>query len=127
MAAGLATLRELDREGSYVRLEALGASLEAHFARALQRAGVTASIARAGSILWISMQKGPPPRAFHRIDPAAAETYAHLHPRLLAQGLWMAPSYYEVAFVSLAHEEQHLQAAGEALEGALGEHLEKRA
>ncbi len=119
MAAGVATLRELDRPGTYAKLEQLGASLEAHFTRALKKHAIDATVARVGSILWISMQKGPPPRAFHKIDPRCAAQYAELHPKLLANGLWMAPSYYEVAFVSLAHTEADLAFAADAFDRAL--------
>jgi glutamate-1-semialdehyde 2,1-aminomutase len=121
MAAGLATLRELAKPGAYARLEQLGAALQAQFERVLAKRSVAATVERQGSILWISMQKGPAPRAYHAIDGAAAKVYAELHPRLLAHGLWAAPSYYEVAFVSLAHDESHLKQAAEALDRSLSE------
>ncbi len=121
MAAGLATLRELARPGAYQRLETLGAALQAQFERVLAKREVVATVERQGSILWISMQKGPAPRAYHLIDGSAAKVYGELHPRLLAHGLWAAPSYYEVAFVSLAHDESHLKQAAEALDRSLSE------
>ncbi|MCE9594147.1 MAG: glutamate-1-semialdehyde 2,1-aminomutase [Planctomycetes bacterium] len=121
MAAGLATLRELERPGVYARLDALGAVLQREFERVLAKHEVASTIERVGSILWISMQPGPAPRAYHAIDGRAANLYAELHPRLLAHGLWAAPSYYEVAFVSLAHEEAHLRQAAEALDRSLSE------
>jgi glutamate-1-semialdehyde 2,1-aminomutase len=119
MAAGLATLRELERPGTYARLEALGARLEAGWRAELERAGVAGSVARLGSILWLSLQGGATPRAWHQIEPSAAETYAELHPELLAQGVWMAPSAYEVAFLSTAHGEEHVDRAARGLGSAL--------
>jgi glutamate-1-semialdehyde 2,1-aminomutase len=121
MAAGLATLRELEAPRAYERLEALGAHLERGFARALARSGVPGSVVRVGSILWLALQPGAPPRASGCIDPASARLYGRLHPCALARGLWLAPSAYEVAFVSLAHDEAALDRAIAALAGALGE------
>lgn len=119
MAAGLATLRRLERGGVHERLEELGARLEAGWTRALDESGVAGSVVRVGSILWLALQPGEPPRAFHAIEPAGAELYARLHRRLLAAGVWMAPSAYEVAFLSLAHDEDAVDRASAALAEAL--------
>ena len=119
MAAGLATLRELERAGTYERLEALGAQLEATLDRALSNAGLEHALTRMGSILGMWLQPGPAPRAFHAIDQRAAERYAHLHPLLLREGVWMAPSYFEVAFVSLAHTRADIEQVGRSLTRAL--------
>ena len=119
MAAGLATLRELERPGFYERLEWLGAILEQRLASAFERAGNRGCISRVGSVLGIWLQPAPAPRAFHRIDPSGSERYAAIFPRLLERGLWLAPSYYEVAFVSAAQEEEQLERASRAVEEAL--------
>lgn len=121
MAAGLATLAELERPDAYARLEALGAHLERGFAAALAERDVPASVVRVGSILWLALQAGAPPRTSGCIDPVAARVYGRVHPRALARGLWMAPSAYEVAFVSLAHDESVLDRAIAAFAGALDE------
>ena len=119
MAAGIATLRELERPGIYARLEELGARLEARIGQSLRRAGLEHSLARVGSVLGLWLQKGPAPRAFHTIDTKAAERYARLHPLLLAEGIWMAPSYFEVAFISLAHSLADIESVGSGLDRAL--------
>jgi glutamate-1-semialdehyde 2,1-aminomutase len=119
MAAGLATLRLLEQPGAYERLEALGARLAQGLSGALGAAGVPAEVVRVGSILWACLQAGQPPRRFDRIDPAGALRYAALHRAALARGVWLAPSYYEVAFVSLAHDEVAIDAAIGALADAL--------
>ena len=119
MAAGLATLTELEKDGTYERLEELGARLEQGLAVALERRGERASIVRAGSVLWISLQEGPAPRAWHRVDTRSAERYAPLFRSLLEQGIWMAPSAFEVAFLSLAHTEADVDRVTAAFERAL--------
>ena len=120
MAAGLATLRELDDTRVYARLEALGAQLEQGLAASLARHGVAGSVVRVGSILWLALQAGEAPRTSDCIDPAAARVFGRLHPRALERGLWLPPSAYEVAFVSLAHDEPLIDRALEAFDGALG-------
>jgi glutamate-1-semialdehyde 2,1-aminomutase len=109
MAAGLATLRELERPGTYERLEATGAALEAGLTAALRRHGVAGGVTRVGSILWTWLQAGPAPRRYDAVDPAGARRYGALHGRMMERGVWMAHSAYEVAYVSTAHEPEHLE------------------
>ncbi|MBP9202623.1 MAG: glutamate-1-semialdehyde 2,1-aminomutase, partial [Kofleriaceae bacterium] len=119
MAAGIATLKELAKPGVYERLDASAAMLQRGFERALERFEITGSVARVGSILWLSLQAGAAPRAWHAVKQDGAQLYARIHRRALAHGLWMAPSAFEVAFVSTAHGAEHIQAATLAFERAL--------
>ena len=121
MAAGLATLRELDQPGVYTRLDALGSALEEALSGVLAAREVPAAIARVGSILWLCLQAEPLPRAWTQVDPLAARRYAPLHRRMLERGVWLTPSPFEVAFLSLAHSEEHVARAAEALDAALAE------
>jgi glutamate-1-semialdehyde 2,1-aminomutase len=119
MAAGLATLAELERPGTYERLEELGARLERELASSLRRHDVPGALVRVGSILWLALQPGGPPRAAHALDGRAAERFAALHRRMLASGVWLAPSAFEVAFLSLAHGERELAHVIRAFDQAL--------
>jgi glutamate-1-semialdehyde 2,1-aminomutase len=130
MAAGIATLDALEAPGAYATLERLGARLANGWQAALDaqaqggdgrtgHAGQGGRVVRRGSLLWGCLQD-PPPRAFHGIDVAGAARYAATHRALLERGVWMAPSYYEVAFVSLAHAEADVDAVVAALHAALG-------
>ncbi len=110
MAAGIATLDVLSEDGTYERLDELGARLQAGLERGLAQAGVPGTVARVGSILWLCLQDGETPRAFHKIRPESAERYGRLHRAMLDRGVWMAPSAYEVAFVSTAHDEASIDA-----------------
>jgi glutamate-1-semialdehyde 2,1-aminomutase len=123
MAAGVATLRRLLAEGgaAYARLEELGSLLQQGIRAAFEDAGFPWSVVRAGSILWMSLQEGEPPRRFEDIRHEAAETYARLHSGLLDRGVYLAPSAYEVAFVSTAHDEKVIGDTVEALAATLGE------
>jgi glutamate-1-semialdehyde 2,1-aminomutase len=125
MAAGLATLAELTPE-VYAALEARGAELEQAFAAVLARHRVPATVVRAGSVLWLSLQPGPPPRAWHAVERSGTKLYARLHRHALANGLWLAPSAFEVAFLSTAHGPAEIRAAASAFERALEAALEER-
>jgi glutamate-1-semialdehyde 2,1-aminomutase len=107
MAAGAAALKFLFAESgaAFRELDRLGARLEQGLTDAFGRAGVPWSIARVGSILWLVLQEGEPPRRFDAINAQTAEIYARLHGALLDRGISLAPSAYEVMFVSLAHDD----------------------
>ena len=105
MAAGIATLDLLAQPGTYAGLEALGRRLAEGWTRAIARSGLPGGVARLGSVLWPCLQAGGPPRAWHLVRGESAERYAVLHRHALRAGVWLAPSAYEVAFVSTAHTE----------------------
>jgi glutamate-1-semialdehyde 2,1-aminomutase len=117
MAAGLAALSAL-REGGWATLERRGQELEELWAPVL--APYPLELVRLGSIGWLSFQR-PAPRAWHQVDCAGAATYARLHRALLERGVYLAPSAFEVLFVSAAHTRDQLARAAEALGEALRE------
>ena len=123
MAAGAATLRRMLADGgaAYQRLEELGARLEAGITRVFAEHEKPWSVVRVGSILWLVLQKGGAPRRCEDIRPEAANTYARLHRALLARGVSLAPSAYEVMFVSLAHHESIIDDTVAALDAAVAE------
>ncbi len=108
MAAGLATLKVLEKEDGYNRLEELGA----YFENALKEnlGEVQGTIVRQGSIIWLIYQKEMPRRA-DQIEGAAIDLYNRHHRAILDQGIYLPPSGYEVMFVSLAHTTDMLDRA----------------
>ncbi len=122
MAAGAATLRRLLADGgaAYARLEATGKSLAAGIRKAFQRRDLPYSVVQVGSILWLVLQEGEPPRAYSGIEAATVQRYAALHGALLEHGVYLAPSAYEVMFASLAHDEAALAETTAAFDAALG-------
>ena len=118
MTAGLTTLRVLEREHGWSRLEETGRALEELLAPVLAAAPFPARLVRLGSLFWMSLQPGEPPRAAAAIDPGAASRYAPLFHALLADGVALAPSAYEAGFLSLAHQRPHLERLRDALEDA---------
>lgn len=121
MAAGLATLSVMERENGWARLEELGAVLEKKIGAVLAAGPVPASLVRSGSIFWMSLQKGEAPRSAECIAPDGAKVYGRLFHALLGRGVALAPSAYEVGFLSLAHDESHVDRLAEALGASLAE------
>jgi len=115
MCAGLAALRQLADGGAYARLEALGARLEARLA------GVPGLVLqRVGSVFWMcfadpaSPAQGPL-RSPARYPEGCAARYKALFHGLLARGIYLAPSGFEVGFLSAAHTEADVDALAAAV------------
>jgi glutamate-1-semialdehyde 2,1-aminomutase len=114
MCAGLAALQQLLDGRVYQQLESLGARLE----RVL-RGTPRLALQRVGSIFWlcISQQGVPatPMRTLHSFPPDAGKSFAAPFHALLEQGIYLAPSAFEVGFLSAAHTEAHVDTLAAAL------------
>lgn len=121
MAAGAAVLAVLRRDNGWERLEALGRHLESRLEPVLKASPIPATLVRNGSIFWLSLQPGPTPRSAEAIGAAGPEIYREVFHKLLDRGVNLAPSAYEVGFLSLAHREEHLDRLAEELGQALRE------
>jgi glutamate-1-semialdehyde 2,1-aminomutase len=119
MAAGLATLEVLEREAAWDKLEARGAQLEQLLAPVVGNAGFPLHLVRLGSLLWLSLHDERTLRRAGTLSPAAAARFKKLFHGLLERGIYIAPSAYEVTFVSLAHQDDDLQRFASALAGAV--------
>jgi glutamate-1-semialdehyde 2,1-aminomutase len=118
VAAGLATLRALRERGVYARLETLGAALERGLREAAGAAGVALTVNRVGSMLTGFFCAGPVTdyASARRADTSA---YARFFHAMLGAGVFLAPSQFEAAFVSLAHTDADIAEAGRAAAHAL--------
>ena len=118
MAAGRATLELLQAPGTYERLEALGQRLEAGLGEAAARAGVPFTSNRVGSMVT-GFFTDQPVHDYTSAKTADTRRYARYFHAMLERGVYVAPSQFEAAFVSLAHTpeeiDQTIEAAREAL------------
>jgi glutamate-1-semialdehyde 2,1-aminomutase len=118
MRAGIETLDILAEPGSYERLEALGARLAAGLSAAARDAGISAAVNRVGSMLTAFFTEGP---VTDYASAVRSDTmrYARFFHAMLERGVYLAPSQFEAAFLSLAHDEalvdRTVTAAREAL------------
>jgi glutamate-1-semialdehyde 2,1-aminomutase len=119
MTAGLVTLRTLAAEDGWTRLDALGRYFAQTLAAALSASVMPSTLAALSSMFWFVLHSAEPPRAAEQIDARAAAVYARLFHSLLAKGIALAPSAYEIGFLSLAHSRVDV----DRLAAALGEAL----
>ncbi|MBI2461589.1 MAG: aspartate aminotransferase family protein, partial [Candidatus Rokubacteria bacterium] len=113
VAAGLETLAALREPGVYETLEARAAAVEAGLVEAAAAAGVPVRVNRVGSMLTCFFTERP---VVDWQSAKAADTrrYAAFFHGMLERGVYLAPSQYEAAFLSLAHGEDELAATAEA-------------
>ncbi len=125
MVAGLATLKKLKRELPYAALEKKTRWLGAEMTAAAEKAGVPFHVQSEGSIFWgvfgTDQNSGPMPIIR---DPAHAPaihkpTYSKVFHALLDRGVYLAPSAYEVGFLSTAHTDEDLDQTVHAFSEAL--------
>ena len=116
MAAGLATLRILEREKAWAKLEDLGAQFESAVAPVLENSPW--ALTRIGSLVWLR-SKGESPRAAEAVDSGAGARFRPLFHALLERGIYIPPSAYEVLFLSLAHTPEDIAKFAAGLKDAL--------
>ena len=120
VAAGIACLKQLAVPGTYDALESLGADVEAGLRAAAEATGTAMTVNRVGSMLT-AFFTGAPVRSWSDAAGADTERYAAFFHGLLERGVYMAPSQFEAAFVSLAHTPDDVAfAAGKAREALDG-------
>ena len=119
MRAGIATLDLLDEPGTYEKLEAASAKLQAGLEAAARAAGVPAVVNRVGSMLTAFFTDRPVTN-YASATIADTKRYAAFHRAMLDRGVYLAPSQFEALFVSTAHSpaiiERTLAAARDALQ-----------
>ncbi len=102
VAAGVATLKEIQKPGFYDTLGRITADFAAGMNAAAQQAGVPFSAASVGAMfgLFASPQ---PPRDYAEVMQADKELFNRFFHLMLDAGVHFAPSAYEAGFVSSAH------------------------
>ncbi len=101
MAAGVATLRELQPE-RYGELEATGAALESGLREVAEEAGREVAIQRVGALLTVFFRAAAPVTCAEALT-ADREAFARFFGRMLDAGVLLPPSQFEAWFLSLAH------------------------
>jgi glutamate-1-semialdehyde 2,1-aminomutase len=114
MAAGLATLRAVQRPGVWEGIAARAAEVEAMIARAAAAAGVPVRVQRVGTMLTAFFTDRPVTNwtDASRCDTAA---FGRWFRTLLEDGVYWVPSQFEAAFLSAAHDDAALATTATAL------------
>ena len=117
MRAGLATLKKLKEQNVHSTLKLRTQTFVHKFLHILnskstkQWGGVTYD-----SLFWFHEDVNDPIRTIDKIPSSHKEDFAKLFHALLSKGVYLAPSGYEVGFLSLAHTDEVLEKVYSALE-----------
>lgn len=109
MAAGIAQLKLCLAPGYYERLTANCARLVEGIQSHLDPKKITAKIHSIGSIFWLAFSDQENIRAAEEIDGDSMQHFRKLYHELLANGIYLGPSGYEVGFVSSVHTDRDIQ------------------
>lgn len=103
MAAGIATLNELSRDGFYENLRNQTARLTDGLQAAASDAGVAVACEQAGGMFGLVFTDDGPVRSFAQVAAADVERFKRFFHGMLDRGVYLAPSAFEAGFVSAAH------------------------
>jgi glutamate-1-semialdehyde 2,1-aminomutase len=118
MTAGLLTLRRLKDKTIYDRLESRSARLCEGFSKAAAAAEIKTVTNRVGS-MWTSFFTEGPVVNWSTANQSDRQFYGRFFHALLDEGVYLAPSQFEAAFVSIAHTEEIIDQTIEAAQKAL--------
>ena len=103
MAAGIATLDAIAATpNAYAQLDARGAQLERGLNEAARAAKIPVAINRVGSLLTMFFTQSPVTN-YESAKTSDTKQYARFFQGMIERGVYLAPSQFEAAFISLAH------------------------
>jgi glutamate-1-semialdehyde 2,1-aminomutase len=109
MAAGIATLEQLKKAGVYESLEEKSGRLASGLADAAQKSGIAARVNHVGSMLGMFFTDQDVAN-FEDAKTCDLERFSAFYQGMRQEGVYIAPSQFEVLFVSTAHSDEHIDA-----------------
>jgi len=118
VTAGIETLKLVQGPGAYERLNALGDMLAEGLRKAIRETETKACVNQMGSMFTIFLGVENV-RDYETATQSDTEAFARYFHGMIAHGIYLPPSQFEAAFLSLAHGEaeiqETIQAAGSVL------------
>lgn len=115
MAAGLASLKIMNEtEGFYQILEEKAAKLEKGILKNIKKTGTKAMINRVGSLMTLFFTNLSEINSFEDAVKSDTEKYADYFKLAAENGIYLAPSQFECAFISAAHTDEDIEKTIEA-------------
>ncbi len=124
MAAGIAALKLLQQPGFYEKLNDKAAVFAEQLCGVAEKTGMTTQLNRVGSLLTCFFT-GDEVIDFDTAMKADTERYAQHYRQMLSQGIYLAPSQFEVAFISSAQSDSDLDRTLKMTEWSFKKMLEK--
>jgi glutamate-1-semialdehyde 2,1-aminomutase len=118
VAAGLAMMRALKELNPYKELERRSQDLEQGLSDAAGELGVAATINRVGSMMTAFFTEGPV-TDWPSAKRSDTDRYARFFCAMLEREIYLAPSQFECAFVSLAHTDEVIEKTIKAARAAI--------
>jgi len=115
MAAGLATLEQLEKPGFFEALSDCTNQLTEGLKEAATDAGIPLSVESAGGMFGFVFTDDGPVRSFSQVAAADIERFKRFFHAMLDRGVYLAPSAFEAGFVSAAHGDEEI---GKTLDAA---------
>ena len=118
MTAGIATLEQLKEDGVYEALAKNSGRLVDGLVDASQKAGLATRSGHVGSMLGLfftDREVG----CFEDAKTCDLDLFSKFYQGMRQQGVYIAPSQFEVLFLSTAHTEEHIDATVNAAEKVL--------
>ena len=118
MAAGLAQLRELEKQNGYAKLDQLGQIMEDAVLDTLKTTGREYQWYRKGSMFCLFFTDKPV-RNLTDAKTSDIPAFRKFFHKCLEDGVYFAPSQFETGFISLAHSPDDLARTAEVVQAAL--------
>ena len=118
MAAGIATLKQLQEPGVYNALGAKAASLAAGLQEVFAEAEIPLRINRVGSMMTLFFNSGEV-TGWESVSASDKDGFSRFFHRMLDEGIYLPPSPFEAMFVSLAHTDADIEATLDAARRAM--------
>jgi len=110
MAAGLANLGLISRDGFFEELTAKTARLVSGLQQAADQAGVPLLTTQVGGMFGMFFTSANRVVNFAEAGNCDVDAFKVFYHLMLERGVYLAPSAFEVGFVSSAHNDEHIQA-----------------
>ncbi len=109
MAAGIATLKEIQKPGFYEALDEKSGRLVEGLSQAAQAAGIPFQAGHIGSMagFFFTEEKVSD---FEDAKKSNLENFALFYNGMLQKGIYLAPSQFEAMFISAAHGDDEIDA-----------------
>ncbi|HCW52626.1 MAG TPA: glutamate-1-semialdehyde-2,1-aminomutase [Clostridium sp.] len=117
MAAGLATLKKLKNNLQwYDHIEKMGAKLESGVKEIASKYNIPVVINRVGGMFTIFFTENKEVRVYDDVKTCNVNMFNRYFETMINNGINIAPSQFEAVFLSVKHEEEHIDKFLEAFE-----------
>jgi glutamate-1-semialdehyde 2,1-aminomutase len=120
MAAGIATLKQIQKDGFYEALDTKAEQLLSGLEQAAIKANIAVQAKRVGSMLGFFFND----QEVQNFDDAKTcdlDKFSAFYNGMRQNGIYIAPSQFEVLFISSAHDTEHIEATIKAAENVFAQ------